>query len=144
MENDELYHYGVKGMKWGVRRNLKKRSREAARAKSVIKIGDKEIAKLNKSIARKSRSIEKKKLQISEIKKGQQQLNRYRNHLVKNMSQKDIQQGERYVKGLDVLSAATSIIPIVGPGVAGGVQGRKMGTRVDADLYDQRTRRNRR
>lgn len=32
MQN-ELYHYGVKGMRWGVRRNLGKQSRNSARIK---------------------------------------------------------------------------------------------------------------
>lgn len=31
--NNELYHYGVKGMKWGVRRQAKKDAKEFARAK---------------------------------------------------------------------------------------------------------------
>ena len=33
MYNNELYHYGVKGMKWGIRQQAKKDAKEFARAK---------------------------------------------------------------------------------------------------------------
>ena len=36
MPNNELKHYGVKGMNWGVRRSIKYRSRAAAIYKDTI------------------------------------------------------------------------------------------------------------
>lgn len=48
IENGELKHYGVKGMKWGVRRSLGAKARMAARYRRGVKDLDKSIARLEK------------------------------------------------------------------------------------------------
>lgn len=131
--SDEFYHYGVKGMKWGVRRDLKRKSRKAARLKDQTDDNDKRINRLNRSIAKKQKKIKS-------YENANRAFNAYRNHLVKNLSEKDIKQGERYVKALDILSYPILAIPVVGGGIVGGIEGRKLDAARDAERYYQNRR----
>ena len=55
-DNYELFHYGVKGMKWGVRREAKRDAKEAARAKMAYGEGAGNRRKLiNKSVEAKAK-----------------------------------------------------------------------------------------
>lgn len=81
--NGELYHYGVKGQKWGVRRYEKKASKARAKAKEykmysddynsknyTVKLKDKERAKLqaNSDKYRKKANAENRKARSLEAK----------------------------------------------------------------------------
>ena len=125
---ESLFHYGVKGMKWGVRRDLKRRSRKGARLKKLVDNNNKSIDKLNRSIAKKQNKIKAHK-------DANRVFNAYRNHLVKDMSEKDIKQGERYLKTLDILSYPIAAIPVVGMGIVGGIEGRMVDAALDAGKY---------
>lgn len=81
MDNDELYHYGVKGMKWGVRRDRKSKSSknktkgwskdaknaERIKKKSYHQMSNQELQALNKRMELESNY---KRLNPSKISKG--------------------------------------------------------------------------
>lgn len=52
---DELHHHGIKGMKWGVRRNLQAKRRAAARKKKKVKITAKSLSAKAKTEAVKAK-----------------------------------------------------------------------------------------
>ena len=122
-----LFHYGAEGMKLGVRRDLKRKSRKAARLKK--------LADNNKSIDKLNRSIVKKQKKIKTHKDANRVFNTYRNHLVKDMSEKDIKQGGRYLKTLEILEYPIAAIPVVGMGIVGGIEGRTFDIGPEAAKY---------
>ena len=72
MNNNELYHYGVPGMRWGVRKSTKRMSSDAAEAsrlkkKKVSEMSNDEIQKLNR---RSELEQQHKRLNPSKIAKG--------------------------------------------------------------------------
>lgn len=68
MDNRELYHWGVKGMKWGVRRNRNNPSEDSAkvqriRKKSVTEMSNQELRDANNrlQLERQYKDLTKKK-----------------------------------------------------------------------------------
>ena len=101
-EGDELAHYGVKGQKWGVRKEIGKDAKAAAiargRATSLSKQAKKLLSRINKlktsgktanrSLSSKARAMQKEASKYQEVEKV----------LSKGLSEKDIRQGRRAVK----------------------------------------------
>ena len=95
--NQELYHYGVKGMKWGVRRNIGIKSRAAAQYKRFADGANRNVRRLeakknNKGLTDRQAARLKKNRDLA------RDFTKKRNALVKNMSEKDIKRGERAIK----------------------------------------------
>lgn len=78
-----LTHYGVKGMKWGIRRDRRKRARTAA---SVSKLEDEDLP-FNRNRKSTNAAYTNKHLPYTYA----------RNKLVEDLSRKEIKAGERYV-----------------------------------------------
>ena len=94
--NQELYHYGVKGMKWGVRRNIGIKSRAAAQYKSFTDAANRNVKRLEAK--KNSKGLTDR--QVARLKKNRDLARDFikkRNALIKNMSEKDIKRGERAV-----------------------------------------------
>ena len=101
IKDGELYHYGVKGMKWGVLRERKLRARDAYRLSERTKLDIQYRDKLQKqrnaqkfkgkSTAKIDLKIKQRNIQI----KNQEKLYK---KLVKDLDQKTIDAGKRYVQ----------------------------------------------
>lgn len=107
-DSGELYHYGVKGMKWGVRRSIGTRAKGGAMYSTFIRDVDKKINKLEK----RKRDIGLTDTEVKQYKSFERQRDTYtkiRNKLLKDVSPKDIRRGERALKAWGLLGAASAI-----------------------------------
>lgn len=127
MSNDELQHYGVKGMKWGVRRNTKllanhKRNQTIKKARSDYKKG--RISKTKKNITIEQAKIDRKNT-ISKTKKkvkgmSKDQLTRYSDKLkvqtVKDVPHSKLKKGARTVSNILARTGQAGGLGMVGVG----------------------------
>lgn len=138
MSEYELYHYGVKGMKWGVRRAIGAKSRTAARLnRYAYKTGVK-VKKLERKQKESGLSYSQQE-KLKKYRAGVNYANKHRNVLIKNMNQKDIAQGERAIKlnRLAILGGALGGAALGGSIVA---DVNRSGLKLDKQLSDTLTR----
>lgn len=108
VENGELYHYGVKGMKWGVRRSLGVRARAGAMYKNFADSAARNVKRLEAKKAKKgltNRQAEKLKTN-KRLRKEYGDLSKT---LTKDLSQKDIKRGQRVMAARGLLGASRAI-----------------------------------
>lgn len=128
--DDELQHYGVKGMKWGIRRDFRalanhRRNREYRKAKNAYDRGD--ISKAEKK-SRYAAARQKKKNYISETR------SRYKNASPEQRRKMDREIKNQSVNEIpyrNIKKGATTVNRIlggygVGAAVVGGVAGAAM------------------
>ena len=122
MYESELIHYGVKGMKWGVRRAIGKQAREHARNVGKIKKYKRKSNKLQTQINdlkehnQYSDLADNLKFEKRKIDRMASSLQRVNDKLAKGLSPKDIARGKKEVTalkvfkiGLDTVTFATSV-----------------------------------
>ena len=98
----ELYHYGVKGMKWGVRKAIGKQARAYAKgyytnrklSKKASKL-DNKISKYAEKYGKSSNKVKSLSAKRAKIAKSMDSVQATMKKNVSGLSQKDIQQGKR-------------------------------------------------
>ena len=107
---NDAVHYGVMGMKWGVRRAIGKASREAYRVGKLKKGADLYVEKTKRKIEEKKSYGGTVSPKLSErLARGKFLAKKYTDRyskLTEGMSEKDIRQGKRGAIGRSVLTAA--------------------------------------
>lgn len=103
-----LAHYGIPGMKWGVRRAMGKRSREAARLGRIIK-GEKKVLDTSKNRLSKNEEygIESSPSLSKTVKNSGARIKMYESRykeLTKGLSDKDLAQGRRGAVGRTIVA----------------------------------------
>lgn len=131
MDNDlYLQHYGVKGMKWGIRRNIKKRSRFAAQATDYIRRKDYKIESTKQKISTRkaaNKPVGRQQDKLYKLQKSRNLVNNYRKQLTKDLSRKDILQGQRFLNGTRTI--ATTYAGVAGYGLSNAVINANMNIR---------------
>ena len=113
IHNGELYHYGVKGMKWGVRRERAKRARVAASTRIINSKQLKQLEKMKRKRDKKAKYEEDTTKLDAKIKAANKYINNNRrlmNRALSGLTQKEIDRGRRQIKALNAVGFLTGAI----------------------------------
>jgi hypothetical protein len=88
MENNELYHHGVKGMRWGVRRTPTQLGHKPAKKKSIQSILDNYRKSRKKRLAEVAKKEKQKKAETAEEK--QANIEKKKQEILKSRSAKEL------------------------------------------------------
>ena len=108
-EDNNLTHYGVKGMKWGVRRDIARRSKMGYRAGRYAEGYGKKADRLARRQEKWGYSDRRAK-KINSMRSAQKYLKNAQKKLYRDLSDADIKQGERAVKRSNVLKTAALLM----------------------------------
>lgn len=92
----ELYHYGVKGMKWGVRRDIGTKARAAGVYGRDINIINRRVNRLQKKRAKKGLTAGQTNRLVN-YKNATKAMTIKRDTLIKDLSPKDIRRGQNAI-----------------------------------------------
>lgn len=112
-QDGELYHYGVKGMKWGVRRERAKRARVAASIRIANSKQLKNLEKMKLKRDKKARYEGDTTKLDAKIKAANKFINNNRRLMNKAMSgltQKEIDRGRRQITALNTAGFLSGVI----------------------------------
>lgn len=107
IQGGELYHYGVKGMKWGVRADRTKRAYMSYRIRERYAKTAKDLRRLEVS---KNRSVAKGKptnridAKIEKLNKTQQMRSSVYNKTVSDLTPEDLQRGMHYINAINIVN----------------------------------------
>ena len=99
---EELYHYGVKGMKWGQRKSIAKLARERVYLDASKATSESGIRKLDSTISKRKlagQDVSKQTALKKRLEKNIQTINKTLEKNYSSLSKKDIAQGRRRLVG---------------------------------------------
>lgn len=103
MENNELYHHGVKGMRWGVRRTPTQLGRRPAKKKSIKDLLDNYRKSQKKRKAELAKKSQQKKAETAEEKKARIEAKKQK--ILKSRSAKELYENAHLFNDQELMSA---------------------------------------